>query len=75
LSLGWASTAAKCVSPGITAELVTGWGKHRDTWQTGDAKHAVAQALVEMGVPLDPKGRNPGRLAIDCAAWMQQSRE
>jgi hypothetical protein len=30
-----------------------------------------------MGVPLKlkPEGRNISRLAIDCAAWMQQSRE
>ena len=71
----WLSEQPSSVYPDITVELITGWGKHRETWQTGDIKQAVAQALAEMGVPLKPEGRNPGRLAIDCAAWMQQSRE
>jgi hypothetical protein len=49
--------------PDITVELITGLGKHRETWQTGDVKQTVVQALVEIGAPLKPEGRNPA------AAW------
>jgi hypothetical protein len=70
----WLSEQPPSVYPDITVQLITGWGKHREAGQTGDIKQAVAQALVAMGVPLKPEGRNPGLLAIDCAARMQQNR-
>jgi hypothetical protein len=71
----WLSEQPSSVYPDITVGLITGWGKHREAGQTGNIKQAVAQALVAMGVPLKPEGRNPGHLVIDCAAWMQQIRE
>jgi pentatricopeptide repeat protein len=71
----WLSEQPSSVYPDITVELITGWGKHRGAGKTGDIKQAVAQALVAMGVPFKPEDRNHGRLTIDCAAWMQQSRE
>jgi pentatricopeptide repeat protein len=73
----WLSEQPSSVYPNITVQLITFWGngRHREAGQTGDIKQAVAQALVAMGVSLEPEGRKPGRLAIDCAAWMQQGRE
>jgi pentatricopeptide repeat protein len=43
--------------------------------QTLDVKAAVLQALLEMGVPVCTRNENPGRLAVDCACWMQQHQE
>jgi hypothetical protein len=60
--------------PDTTVEPFTGYGKHRKAWSMSDVKQAVTQALAEMEVPTIPLSNN-GRLAIDCAAWVQRSRE
>jgi hypothetical protein len=64
-------------SPDVSLELVTGYGKSRKVWKTGelsggDIKAAVTELLVDMEVPIDETNRNPGRLAIDRSRWRQQ---
>jgi hypothetical protein len=70
----WLSEQPSSAYSDITVELITGHGKHREAWQTSDVKQAVTHALAEMEVPTKFHA-NKGRLAIDCAVWMQQSRE
>jgi hypothetical protein len=60
--------------PDTTVELITGRGKHGKVWDTTGIKQAVIQALAEMEVPTKPHSEK-GFLAIDCDAWVQQSRE
>jgi len=43
-------------------ELVTGWGKHRESHQTGDLLGRVEAVLADMGMATLPS-RNPGVLA------------
>ena len=54
-------------------EVITGWGKSRPSWGTGDIRAAVEQVLRELDLPLLPT-TNPGRLRVDLAPWAPDER-
>jgi pentatricopeptide repeat protein len=58
--------------PDVSFFLITGYGKTRQVWNTGDVKAAVAKLLVDMQVPIDETNQNRGTLAIDRSRWREQ---
>jgi pentatricopeptide repeat protein len=66
-------------SAGVSLGLVTGYGKSRQAWKTGelsggDVKAAVTELLLDMEVPIDETNRNPGSLVIDRTRWRQHEK-
>jgi pentatricopeptide repeat protein len=65
-------------SPAVSLELITGYGRSRQSWKKGelsggDVKAAVAELLVDMEVPIDETDTNPGRLVIDRSRWHRRA--
>ena len=48
--------------------VVTGWGKSREAWQTGDLQEEVSHLLRDCGISCEAHPTNPGCLRVDCSA-------
>ena len=46
-------------------EIITGWGKSRDSWQTADIQISVLSLLANCGVPSKIHPRVQGRVKVD----------
>ena len=54
-------------------EVITGWGKSRQSYQDSDVRAAVEKVFDQLEVPLLPTP-NPGRLVVDLARWAPEQR-
>ena len=46
-------------------EIIPGWGKSRNSWNTSDIRAAVMNLLARCRIPSNIKSCNPGRLQVD----------